>query len=95
MSLDTAVVAKAARLARLEMDEGRLDYFAGQLTRILGFIDTLSAVNTDDVLPLANVSDITLSLRADTVTEGNQAANILANAPESAENFFVVPKVVE
>ncbi len=95
MSLDTATVAKVARLARLEMDDERLGYFAAQLNRILGFVDSLSTVNTDNVAPLANVSDITLTLRDDVITDGNKAADILKNAPESSENFFVVPKVVE
>ncbi len=95
MSLDKATVAKVARLARLEMDDARLDYFADQLNRILGFVDTLSTANTDNVAPLANVSDIALTLRDDVVTDGNKATDILKNAPESAENFFVVPKVVE
>ena len=95
MSLDTATVAKVARLARLEMDDERLGYFAVQLNRILGFVDSLSTVNTDNVAPLANVSDITLTLRDDVITDGNKAADILKNAPESSENFFVVPKVVE
>jgi aspartyl-tRNA(Asn)/glutamyl-tRNA(Gln) amidotransferase subunit C len=95
MSLDKAKVAKVARLARLEMDDARLDYFVGQFDRILGVVDKLAEVNTDNVEPLANVSDITLALREDVVTDGNQVAAVLSNAPESAENFFVVPKVVE
>ena len=95
MSLDKSTVAKVARLARLEMDDDRLEFFGGQLNRILGFVQTLGEVNTDNVAPLANVSEIALTLREDVVTEGNQARAVLQNAPESAENFFVVPKVVE
>lgn len=95
MSLDTRTVAKVARLARLEMNDERLEFFSGQLNRILGFVTTLSEVNTDNVAPLSNVSEITLTLREDVVTDGNQVKAILANAPESAESFFVVPKVVE
>lgn len=94
-SLDTRTVAKVARLARLEMDEQRLEFFSGQLNRILGFVQTLSEVNTDNVEPLANVSEIAITLREDVVTEGGKAKDILVNAPESAESFFVVPKVVE
>jgi aspartyl-tRNA(Asn)/glutamyl-tRNA(Gln) amidotransferase subunit C len=95
MSLDTKTVAKVARLARLDMDEDRLAFFGPQLNRILGFIETLNEVDTDKVAPLSNVSEITLTLREDVVTEGGQSKSVLANAPESAEGFFVVPKVVE
>jgi aspartyl-tRNA(Asn)/glutamyl-tRNA(Gln) amidotransferase subunit C len=44
---------------------------------------------------LASVTGHSLPLRADAVTDGNKVDDILANAPEQASGFFVVPKVVE
>lgn len=95
MSIDTATVTKVARLARLEMDQSKIAFYAQQMNRILGFVDMLNQVNTDGIAPLSNVSDINLRLREDRVTDGNKAEAILQNAPEQAEGFFVVPKVVE
>lgn len=95
MSIDTATVTKVARLARLEMDQSKIAFYAQQMNRILGFVDMLNQVNTDGIAPLSNVSDINLRLREDRVTDGNKAEAILQNAPQQAEGFFVVPKVVE
>ena len=94
-SLSQKDVAKVASLARIDMDDTALEKYAAQLSNIIGFVEQLSEVNTDNVEPLASVVDIALSLRADEITDGGYADKILANAPETLEQFFVVPKVVE
>jgi len=88
-------VAKVASLARINMEESDLENYATQLSNIIGFVEQLEEVDTDNVEPLASVVDIALSLRKDDVTDGGYAKEILANAPETLEGFFVVPKVVE
>ena len=88
-------VAKVANLARLKMDDVELEKYAPQLSNIIGFVEQLAEVNTDNVEPLASVVDIALSLRTDDVTDGGYQEQVLANAPETLEGFFVVPKVVE
>ncbi len=93
MDLDT--VKKVARLARLELDEAEMEATRVKLGSIMKFVEQLGEVNTDDVEPLANVVDIKLRLRADEVTDGGIQQDVLANAPEAMEGFFVVPKVVE
>jgi len=95
MSLSREDVQKVAGLARLRMTDQQLDHLAPQLNNILGFIEQLSEVNTDDVRPLANVARSTLPLRADAVNDGDCRDAVLANAPESEEGFYAVPKVVE
>lgn len=90
-----ADVAKAARLSRIRMSDAELDAYAPQLNRIVGWIEQLSEVETDTVEPLANVVAIDLVLRKDEVTDGDNENGALSNAPEKAEGFFVVPKVVE
>ncbi len=95
MSLSKDDVAKVARLARIRMQDEELERVAPQLSKIIGFVEQLSEVNTDDVEPLANVVDITLQLREDKVTDGNCADKVLANAPETTQGYFVVNKVVE
>lgn len=96
MSLDVETVKKVARLARIRMDdETEIKQRADQLSKIIGFVEQLGEVDTDNVEPLANVGDITLHLREDAVTDGACVERILANAPEETQGYFVVPKVVE
>ena len=95
MSLDKETVKKVARLARIRMDDSELERLAPQLSNIIGFVEQLNEVNTDDVEPLANVVDIAPELREDVVNDGDCPEKVLANAPEETQNYFVVPKVVE
>ncbi len=95
MALTKQDVAKVARLARIKMDDDRLEALVPQLSNIIGFVEQLSEVDTDNVEPLASVVDINLRLREDEVTDGGYAKEVLANAPEELEGYFVVPKVVE
>ncbi len=95
MSLSKEDVAKVARLARIRMQDEELERMAPQLSNIIGFVEQLAEVNTDNVEPLANVVDITLNLREDKVTDGACPDKVLANAPEETQGYFVVPKVVE
>lgn len=93
MDLDT--VKKVARLARLELGEAEMEAARVKLGSIMKFVEQLAEVDTDNVEPLANVVDIKLRLRDDEVTDGGIQQDVLANAPEAMEGFFVVPKVVE
>ena len=95
MSLDDATVARIARLARIKVDPEKRTALASELSNILGWIEQLDEVNTDGVAPMTSVGDMTLSLRADEVTDGEKAEKVLANASEQQDGHFVVPKVVE
>lgn len=93
--MDIQTVKKVASLARLQVSEDEAAALAPRLSGILKFVEQLGEVNTDNVEPLANVADIALRLREDVVDDGGQQDAVLANAPETMEGFFVVPKVVE
>jgi len=95
MSLDKETVQKVARLARLKITDDEATGYGEKLSNIINFVEQLGEVDTDNVEPLASVVDIQLRLREDIVTDGGIQEDILANAPESLEGFFVVPKVVE
>lgn len=95
MSIDKETVRKVAGLARLKLNEQELEQFTPQVAGIVKWVEMLGEVNTDNVAPLANVVNIDLKLRPDTVSDGGYQKEILANAPEAVEGFFVVPKVVE
>jgi aspartyl-tRNA(Asn)/glutamyl-tRNA(Gln) amidotransferase subunit C len=95
MSLTRDDVKKVARLSRLRMDDQQLDALLPKMNTIVGFIEQLAEVDTDNVEPLSNVARSTLPLRADVINDGECRDAVLANAPESEEGFFAVPKVVE
>lgn len=95
MSVDKTIVAKIARLARLKVPEDRLQPVANELNSILDWIAELEEVQTDNVEPLASVTGHALPMRDDVVTDGDRVDLVLANVPEGAGGFFVVPKVVE
>ena len=95
MSLDKATVRGIARLARLRVDEDRLEPLARELNNILGWIEQLSEVDTEDVEPMASIAAMKLRWRDDRVTDGGQADAVTANAPASDRGCYAVPKVVE
>lgn len=95
MSLDKATVRKIARLARLRVDEDRLEPLVRELNNILGWIEQLSEVDTEDVEPMTSIAAMKLRWRVDRVTDGDQADTITANAPARDRGFFAVPKVIE
>ena len=105
MSLDSKTVAHIATLARIRVPEAELAALAQELSGIMTWIEQLNEVDTNNVAPLASVSDVTLPMREDKVTDGGIAEKVLANAPggavyveptdKHAGGFFTVPKVVE
>lgn len=95
MALDKQTVAKVAHLARIRIEEDRLESLAGELDEIVNWIEQLGEVDTDDVQPMTSAVDMNLSWRKDEVTDGGYPEKVTRNAPESQLGFFVVPKVVE
>ncbi len=95
MSLDAAAVAKIARLARIRLTEEEQGNLAAELSRVLGWIDELQAVDTTGIEPMTSVVGARLRARPDVVEHVTARDDILANAPESQAGFFLVPKVVE
>ena len=95
MSVDKSTVARIARLARINVPEDRQETLSSELNGILAWIEELNEVDTDSVEPLASVTGHSLPRRDDVVTDGDRVDEILANVPETAGGFFVVPKVVE
>ena len=95
MSLDPATIRRIATLARIHVDDAELATLAAELNGILGWIEQLNEVNVDGVEPLTGAQQMALKMREDAVTDGGYPEKVLANAPDRAENFYSVPKVVE
>ena len=95
MSVDLATVKRVARLARIAVSEDEANRMVGELNGILGFVEQLSEVDVTGIEPMTSVTPMAMKKRADEVTDGNKADDIVANAPVTDRNFFLVPKVVE
>lgn len=95
MQVDEATVRRIARLARIRITDEEAKALEGELSGILAWVEQLDEVNTDNVPPMTRVADMKLKKRADEVTDGDKADDIVANAPMTEDHFFVVPKVVE
>ncbi|TIO07891.1 Asp-tRNA(Asn)/Glu-tRNA(Gln) amidotransferase subunit GatC [Mesorhizobium sp.] len=95
MSVDLQTVKRVARLARIAVSEEDAERMTGELNAILGFVEQLNEVDVSGVEPMTSVIPMEMKKRQDVVTDGGKAADIVANAPATEENFFLVPKVVE
>lgn len=95
MSLDTKQVQKIAHLARLAITADEAKTYAESLSRILGLIEQMNAVDTKNVAPMAHPSDAALRLRDDAVTEIDQRDKFQAIAPAVEAGLYLVPKVIE
>jgi aspartyl-tRNA(Asn)/glutamyl-tRNA(Gln) amidotransferase subunit C len=95
MSVDLATVKRVAHLARIAVTEDEAEKMMGELNTILGFVEQLSEVDVKDVEPMTSVTPMAMKKRIDEITDGNKAEDVVANAPVTDKNFFLVPKVVE
>ncbi len=95
MSVDLQTVKRVAHLARIAVSDEDAARMVGELNAILGFVEQLDEVDVSGVEPMTSVTPMAMRKRADQVSDGNKAADIMANAPAAEANFFLVPKVVE
>ena len=95
MSIDKDTVKHISKLARISLDEKKLDSLSKDLTSIMRFIENLNKINTDKIEPLTSIINASLKSRKDEVKDGKIREQILKNSPEKNEEFFVVPKVIE
>lgn len=95
MSVDIETVKRVAKLARIAVDDDEAARLQGDLNAILGFVEQLNEVNVEGIEPMTSVVEMSMKQRKDAVTDGDKADQIVANAPASEDNFFMVPKVIE
>tara|TARA_R110000782_G_scaffold26473_3_gene67794 strand:- start:419 stop:706 length:288 start_codon:yes stop_codon:yes gene_type:complete len=95
MSLDKSEVQKIAWLARLSIDEQDTSTYSDELSNILDLVESMNSVDTDGISPIAHPLDLTARLRTDAVTETNQREQFQKNAPQTGNDCYLVPKVIE
>lgn len=92
--LDLATVQKVAQLSRLELNDGEIKNFAGQLSAVLENFVQLQAVDTNGIEPLVTPTDLSVRMREDIAIKVVDTEPFLANAPARSGNLFKVPPVV-
>ncbi len=95
MAIDKATVLRIAKLARIEVADEATDGLAQELNAILAWVEQLSEVDTEGVEPMTSVVAVKLPLRADVAGAAVPREDLLADAPNTEDGFFVVPKVIE
>ena len=95
MSIDKDTVKHISKLARISLDENKVESLSKDLTSIMKFIENLNKLNTDKIDPLTSIINASLKSRKDEVKDGKIRDQILKNSPEKNDEFFVVPKVIE
>ena len=95
MKITVAEVEHVARLARLDLSADETVMFAGQMDAILGYVEKLKELHTDDILPTSHAVPMENAFRNDRVRPAIGVEKALANAPDRVESFFRVPQVIE
>jgi aspartyl-tRNA(Asn)/glutamyl-tRNA(Gln) amidotransferase subunit C len=95
MAVDTDTVRRVAHLARVAVAEDEVEELRRELNAMLAFVEQLADVDVTGIEPMTSVTPMAMKMRKDEVNDGNIAGDVLANAPEREDHFFVVPKVVE
>ena len=95
MAVDADSVRRVAHLARIAVAEDEVAGLQGELNAILAFVEQLGEVDVAGVEPMTSVTPMDLRMRPDKVDDGGIADEILKNAPETEDHYFLVPKVVE
>ena len=95
MSIDKNTVKHISKLARISLNEKKIDSLSKDLSSIMKFIEKLNELDTDKIIPLTSIINASLKSREDELKDGKIRDQILKNSPEKNEEFFVVPKVIE
>lgn len=95
MSIDKDTVKHISKLARISLDDEKIDSLSKDLSSIIKFIEKLNELKTDKIKPLTSIINASLKPRKDEIKDGKIRDQILKNSPEKNDEFFVVPKVIE
>lgn len=95
MSINKEEITKIAHLARINVSQEELQQVEKKLVGIVALIEKMQEVNTDSIEPMSHALDINQPLREDKVTEKDIRDKTLSLAPDSDQDLFIVPQVIE
>lgn len=88
-------VEYVAELARLSFSEEEKEKLIGDLNSVLGYVEKLNELYTDDVEIIVNPYYIENKFREDEIEPSMELSSVLDNAPDKLEEYVVVPKIIE
>jgi aspartyl-tRNA(Asn)/glutamyl-tRNA(Gln) amidotransferase subunit C len=94
MSLTREDVEKVSLLARLRLTDEELELMTAQLGAIVGYVEQLKELNTEEVEPMAHAVEVTNVFRADELRDSLPREAALANAPKADGECYLVPAVL-
>ncbi|MGF6906702.1 Asp-tRNA(Asn)/Glu-tRNA(Gln) amidotransferase subunit GatC [Fusobacterium sp. PH5-44] len=94
MSLAKEEILHISKLARLKFSDSEVEIIQHELNEILGYIDMLNEVNTENIEALSQINKNVNNLRSDVIRQSLSVEEVMSNAPESDEGAIIVPKVV-
>ena len=96
MKITREMIEHVARLARLSFSTEELEGFISQLNEILEYVDKLNELDTTDVPPTSHLFITKTPMREDRLgREESPVSEMLENAPQRHDSFYVVPRVIE
>lgn len=95
MKIDKKLISDLAKLAKLNFDEKSSKAMENDLKKIIGFVNKLSEIDTDNVDPLIYLSEEINVLRKDNLISNLSQQEALKNAPKKDSDYILVPKVIK
>lgn len=94
MKIDKKLISDLAKLAKLDFDDKSSLDMQDDLKKIIGFVDKLSEINTDNIEPLVYLSEELNVMRDDMEVQNLSQENALKNAPKKDSDYILVPKIL-
>jgi len=96
VTIDNTVLEKLEKLSMIKIDDNKKEELATQLTEILAYVDNLAELDTDSLSPSFSTLEGGTPLREDSAIQQSEIArNIFSHAPNTENDFFIVPKIIE
>ena len=92
---DKEILKKLSKATRIEVKEEEIEDYLYLLNRDVKGVENILEVNTDNVKTLTNPYDMILKLYPDIVSDGNKVDELMGVAPASADDFYLVPKILD
>jgi len=93
MKIDEKLLAKLEKLSMLQVDNK--EEMISDLNQIVEFVEVLGEVNTENVEATFNVLNVSTPMREDSPVNSDVIESVLAHAPKTEANHFIVPKIIE
>ena len=95
MKITRTEVEHVSQLARLALSDQELETLTGEMDAILGYVEQLNRLETDEIVPTAHAVPMENAFREDVVRPGLSTDQALSNAPDASDATFRVLRVIE